>query len=154
MLIYICLFAFAGLVHSDQDGGIPKKPKSKSSLGKMGIRDDRGPLEIDLSGKDAEFLGAIEKNEVRRVIREHIREIRNCFERELRRSPDAKGTLVLEWDIEEEGRVSLCKVKTNPFNDDTVALCIASRVKTWHFPAPPKDQVVRVTYPIVFRSPK
>ncbi len=47
------------------------------------------------------------------MIREHIREIRSCYERELQRSPDLYGKLVLEWDIEDEGRVSRVSVKSN-----------------------------------------
>lgn len=112
----------------------------------------KGSVQINVGGQDADFAGGMDKEAIRRVIREHIREIRNCYERELQRSPDLYGKIVLEWDIEEEGRVSRTAVKSNALGNDAVANCIASRLKTWKFPDPPKDQVGRVSFPFVFSS--
>lgn len=112
----------------------------------------KGSVQINVGGQEGEFPGGMDKEAIRRVIREHIREIRSCYERELQRSPDLYGKLVLEWDIEEGGRVSRCVVKSNALNNDAVANCIASRLKTWKFPDPPKDQIGRVSFPFVFSS--
>jgi hypothetical protein len=112
----------------------------------------KGSVQINVGGQEGEFSGGMDKEAIRRVIREHLREIRNCYERELQRSPDLYGKLVLEWDIEEGGRVSRCVVKSNALGNDSVASCIASRLKTWKFPDPPKDMVGRVSYPFVFSS--
>lgn len=112
----------------------------------------KGSVQINVGGQDADFAGGMDKEAIRRVIREHIREIRNCYEKELQRSPDLYGKIVLEWDIEEEGRVSRTAVKSNALGNDSVANCIASRLKTWKFPDPPKDQVGRVSFPFVFSS--
>ncbi|NJL24562.1 MAG: AgmX/PglI C-terminal domain-containing protein [Calothrix sp. SM1_5_4] len=112
----------------------------------------KGSVQINVGGQEADFAGGMDKEAIRRVIREHIREIRSCYERELQRSPDLYGKIVLEWDIEEGGRVSRCVVKNNALGNDTVANCIVSRLKTWKFPDPPKDQIGRVVYPFVFSS--
>jgi hypothetical protein len=112
----------------------------------------KGSVQINVGGQDADFAGGMDKEAIRRVIREHIREIRNCYERELQRSPDLYGKIVLEWDIEEEGRVSRCVVKSNAIGNDAVANCIVNRLKTWKFPDPPKDQIGRVIFPFVFSS--
>jgi hypothetical protein len=112
----------------------------------------KGNAQIHVDGAEADFAGGMDKEAIRRVIREHIREIRNCYERELQRSPDLYGKVVLEWDIEDGGRVSRCVVKSNALNNDTVANCISNRLKTWKFPDPPKDQIGRVSYPFVFSS--
>lgn len=112
----------------------------------------KGSAQIHVDGQEGEFSTGMDKEAIRRVIREHIREIRSCYERELQRSPDLYGKLVLEWDIEEGGRVSRCVVKSNALGNDTVASCISSRLKTWKFPDPPKDMVGRVSYPFVFSS--
>ncbi|NJM09901.1 MAG: FHA domain-containing protein [Bdellovibrionaceae bacterium] len=66
----------------------------------------KGSVQINVTGQEGEFGGGMDKEAIRRVIREHIREIRSCYEKELQRSPDLYGKIVLEWDIEEEGRVT------------------------------------------------
>lgn len=112
----------------------------------------KGSVQINVGGQEGEFPGGMDKEAIRRVIREHIKEIRSCYERELQRSPDLYGKLVLEWDIEEGGRVSRCVVKSNALGNETVANCISARLKTWKFPDPPKDQIGRVSFPFVFSS--
>lgn len=112
----------------------------------------KGSVQINVAGQEGEFGGGMDKEAIRRVIRDHIREIRNCYERELQRSPDLYGKIVLEWDIEEEGRVSRVVTKNNALGNDAVANCIMGRLKMWKFPDPPKDQVGRVVFPFVFSS--
>jgi hypothetical protein len=112
----------------------------------------KGSAQIHVDGQEGEFSTGMDKEAIRRVIREHLREIRSCYERELQRSPDLYGKLVLEWDIEEGGRVTRCVVKSNALGNDTVAGCISSHLKQWKFPDPPKDMVGRVSYPFVFSS--
>lgn len=112
----------------------------------------KGSVQINVQGQEGDFEGGMDKEAIRRVIREHLREIRNCYERELQRSPDLYGKVVLEWDIEEAGRVSRCVVKNNALGNDKVANCIVNRLKTWKFPDPPKDQIGRVIFPFVFSS--
>ncbi len=112
----------------------------------------KGTAQINVGGQEGEFTGGMDREAIRRVIRDHIREIRNCYERELQRSPDLYGKLVLEWDIEEGGRVTRCVVKSNALGNDAVANCIASRLKQWKFPDPPRGVIGRVSYPFVFSS--
>lgn len=112
----------------------------------------KGAVQINVGGQEADFSGGMDREAIRRVIREHLREIRNCYERELQRTPDLYGKIVLEWDIEEGGRVSRCVTKSNEMGNQRVADCISSRLRQWKFPDPPKDQIGRVSYPFVFSS--
>jgi hypothetical protein len=112
----------------------------------------KGSVQINVGGQDADFTGSMDREAIRRVIREHLREIRNCYERELQRTPDLYGKVVITWDIVEGGRVSQAGVSRNEIGSSAVGECIASRLKTWRFPDPPKDQVGRVSYPFVFSS--
>ncbi len=112
----------------------------------------KGSVQINVGGQEADFSGGMDREAIRRVIREHIREIRSCYERELQRSPDLYGKIVIEWDIEEAGRVTRAGVKRNELGNDAVGNCIVARLRTWRFPDPPKDQVGRVSYPFVFSS--
>jgi len=112
----------------------------------------KGSVQINVAGQEGDFSPGMDKEAIRRVIREHIREIRNCYEKELQRSPDLYGKVVLEWDIEEGGRVGRSVVKSNALGNDSVASCILSRLRQWKFPDPPKDQIGRVDFPFVFSS--
>ncbi len=112
----------------------------------------KGSVQINVGGQEADFTGSMDREAIRRVIREHLREIRNCYERELQRTPDLYGKVVITWDIVEGGRVSQAGVSRNEIGSAAVGECIASRLKTWKFPDPPKDQVGRVSYPFVFSS--
>lgn len=112
----------------------------------------KGSVQINVGGQEADFTGSMDREAIRRVIREHLREIRNCYERELQRTPDLYGKVVITWDIVEGGRVSQAGVSRNEIGSAAVGECIAARLKTWKFPDPPKDQVGRVSYPFVFSS--
>ena len=112
----------------------------------------KGSVQINVGGQEAGFEGGMDKEAIRRVIREHIREIRSCYERQLQSNPDLYGKLVIQWDIEEAGRVTRTEVKSNALGNDAVAQCIMSRLKTWKFPDPPQGVVGRVVYPFVFSS--
>jgi outer membrane biosynthesis protein TonB len=112
----------------------------------------KGSVQINVGGQEADFSGSMDREAIRRVIREHLREIRNCYERELQRTPDLYGKVVITWDIVEGGRVSSAGVSRNEIGSANVGECIAARLKTWKFPDPPKDQVGRVSYPFVFSS--
>ncbi len=120
-------------------------------LGTGGIG-TKGSVDIDVGGQEAEFVGSIDKEAIRRIIQQNKNAIRSCYERSLQRKPDLYGKLVLEWDIEEKGRVSRASVKSNSLGDDQVATCIMGRIKSLRFPEPPPDQIGRVTFPFVFSS--
>jgi hypothetical protein len=112
----------------------------------------KGSVQINVGGQEADFSGGMDREAIRRVIREHLREIRNCYERELQHTPDLYGKVVIEWDIESEGRVARAGIKRDEIGNQSVGDCIVSRLRTWKFPDPPKDQVGRVSYPFVFSS--
>ncbi len=120
-------------------------------LGTGGIG-TKGSVDIDVGGQEAEFTGSIDKEAIRRIIQQNKNAIRSCYERSLQRKPDLYGKLVLEWDIEERGRVTRASVKSNTLGDDKVATCIMGRIKDLKFPEPPPDQIGRVTFPFVFSS--
>ncbi|MGE0762525.1 MAG: AgmX/PglI C-terminal domain-containing protein [Bdellovibrionales bacterium] len=133
--------------------GVGTKGKGTGSygLGTGGIG-TKGSVDIDVGGQEAEITGSIDKEAIRRIIQQNKNAIRSCYERSLQRKPDLYGKLVLEWDIEDRGRVTRTSVKSNSLGDDQVANCIMGRIKDLKFPEPPPDQIGRVTFPFVFSS--
>ncbi|MCC7406178.1 MAG: AgmX/PglI C-terminal domain-containing protein [Bdellovibrionales bacterium] len=112
----------------------------------------KGRIEVQVGGQEAEFVGAIDREAIRRVILANKKVIRTCYEMALARNPDLYGKLVIQWDIEERGRVTNAQIVSNTLGNNTVATCLVQRLQTWRFPDPPPDQIGRVTYPFVFTS--
>jgi Ca-activated chloride channel family protein len=112
----------------------------------------KGRAEIQIAGSDGAFSGGMDREGIRRVIREHLPEIRNCYERELQSQPDLYGKIVLEWDIEAGGRVGKAAVKTDSLSNPKVGQCLTAHLRNWNFPEPPANTVGRVSYPFVFSA--
>ncbi|MCB9026187.1 MAG: AgmX/PglI C-terminal domain-containing protein [Bdellovibrionaceae bacterium] len=112
----------------------------------------KGSVQINIGGQEEAFVGTIDREAIRRVILDNISQIRNCYERILNRNPDLFGKLVIEWDIEEKGRVKSAKAISNTTGSSELASCVVGRLKNWRFPEPPEDQIARVTYPFVFAA--
>lgn len=131
--------------------GTQGKGTGTYGLGTGGIG-NKGSVDIDVGGQEAEFSGTIDREAIRRIIQANKNSIRSCYERSLQRKPDLYGKLILEWDIGERGRVERTSVKSNTLGDDQVASCIMARIRELKFPEPPADQIGRVTFPFVFSS--
>jgi TonB family protein len=94
----------------------------------------------------------MDREAIRRVIVEHLAEIRACYEHELQRSPGLYGKLTVTWDIEESGRVARASVKSNSLESPAVGECLVAHLKSWRFPDPPANQIGRISYPFIFSS--
>jgi pSer/pThr/pTyr-binding forkhead associated (FHA) protein/outer membrane biosynthesis protein TonB len=112
----------------------------------------RAGVKIEVGGAEATFSGSIDREAIRRVIQANNRMIRTCYERQLNRSPDLFGKLVLSWVIGPHGVVLSAKVRSDGLGNSEVSDCILSRLKTWRFPEPPNNQEVEVDYPFMFSN--
>lgn len=117
----------------------------QGGIGKLGVR-------VQIGQEGAEVGGTIDKEAIRRVIRANLTAIQKCYERELNRTPDLVGKLVIEWDIGEQGVVLRTGVRSNELGSREVANCLMARLRTWRFPEPPANEVVTVAYPFVFSN--
>ena len=93
--------------------------------------------------------GSLPKEEIRRVIRANIAEVRECYESALERWEDVAGKVDLRFVIAGEGRVCAARVSESTVSDVAMGNCIVRAAQRWRFP--PVDGVVIVTYPFVFR---
>lgn len=131
--------------------GVGTKGKGSGQYGYGGVGfGGKGNVAIDAGGTDAEFVGTIDKEAVRRVIRSILSQIKSCYERQLRSNSGLEGKVVIQFEIEEQGRVRVAKTKTTSLSDATVESCVASRIKEQRFPEPPPGTIAVVDYPFVF----
>ncbi len=104
---------------------------------------------ITLGDSEAEFVGSIDKEAVRRTVRENLRQVQACYEKELSKIPGLTGKVTVGWDIIAGGRVQNAKVISSTLNNKNVENCIVRRLRAWRFINPPKNTVATIRYPFV-----
>jgi hypothetical protein len=97
-------------------------------------------------------MGALPKEAIQRVINQNKAQIRYCYEVELQRNQNLEGRINMSWIIAATGSVAKVQIKESTMKAPGVERCIASKIKTWKFPAPSGGGIVEVNYPFVFRA--
>ncbi len=95
--------------------------------------------------------GHLSRDAIAKVVRQHLREIQYCYEKNLLLNSKLAGKLIMEWTIAITGSVSVVKTKSNTMATPAVAMCISAKIKRWKFPRP-KGGIVVVSYPFIFNS--
>ncbi len=102
--------------------------------------------------RQATAQGELSREEIAKVINQHLGEIQFCYEKELLRQPGLQGKVVFEWTIKPDGRVLVVKTKVGQLPSAAATNCMSDKIKTWQFPKPRGNGVVVVTYPFVFKQ--
>lgn len=110
----------------------------------------KGNVNIEPGGNEEAFVGTIDKEAVRRVIKSIISQIKSCYERELRTNSSLEGKIVIQFEIVDQGRVTVAKTKSTTMNNAQVESCVALKIKDAKFPEPPPGTVAVVDFPFVF----
>jgi hypothetical protein len=93
-------------------------------------------------------VGEMDKDVIRRIVRAHIHEIRDCYNKGLAQDPTLAGKIAIEFTIGPSGKVEEAKaVDVTGFADPEVPKCIAEAIETWTFPEPRGGGRVTVSYP-------
>lgn len=93
--------------------------------------------------------GALSKEIIRRVIREHHDEVDACYANRFIRSSEG-GKLRVEFAIDGKGNVTRAGVIENELNDGRVEGCLTEEIRGWRFPEPKGGGTVIVKYPFTF----
>jgi hypothetical protein len=102
--------------------------------------------------KCGENASCLDKEIVRRVIRQHRNEVRYCYEVGLAGKPSLEGRVVTRFTIATTGRVLASTVTESSLGDHGVEGCIADAVKRWEFPS--TQQTASVSYPFMLTPPR
>jgi hypothetical protein len=101
--------------------------------------------------KDGTVIGSLSKEAIRRVIRQHLNEVKHCYEKQLESKPDLAGRVEIKFIILASGAVKTAVVAKTTLGSKAAEQCIAGAFERWTFPAPPDGGIVVVTYPITFQ---
>ena len=91
------------------------------------------------------------RDEVGKVIRDHMAEVRYCYESALIRSPGLEGKLVTSFIVRSGGYANAVKVKESS-GDVGLDRCLTDRIPKWKFPKPRGGVDVAISYPFIFKS--
>lgn len=94
--------------------------------------------------------GKLDKELVRRVIRQHVNEVRFCYEKELTRDGGLQGRVLVQFTILPTGAVNGSVVQSSTMGNPAVEQCIAGAVRRWQFPRP-ENGIVVASYPFVLK---
>lgn len=133
--------------------GVDTKGRSTGQLGygETSLGGKRS-TEVVFGGQEEEFVGSIDRDAVRRVVKAGLPEFRSCYERALNRSTRLSGKVVLQWTIVAQGRATGVFVKSSTLGNRGMEECMKQRLVGWKFPVPPRGTYAEVTYPFVFNS--
>ena len=96
----------------------------------------------------------IDKEKIRSTVKDHIGEIKKCYEKALDSKPKLMGKFVFQWTIEPSGNVSEAHIKSSSFKstETEIEKCAIAKFKSWKFPSPPNGEVAIVSYPFSFQG--
>jgi hypothetical protein len=137
--------------------GIGTKGRS-TGQGQYGSADgfgDKTSVAVEPGDSEADFIGSIDKEAVRRVIRHYQYEIRGCYQKELNRlekGQHLEGKIVMTWEIIEKGRAKNVRVRSSTLNNKNIENCLRERIASYEYPNPPAGMTAEVTaFPFYFR---
>lgn len=98
-----------------------------------------------------ELKGNYDPSLIRRVVRQHMNEVKFCYEKELTRDASLAGRVVVKFSIGGMGNVMTSVIESSTIKASGTDRCIAEAVRRWEFPKP-QGGLVLVSYPFVLKS--
>ena len=99
---------------------------------------------------NATATGDLDKNIIRRYIRQRLPQFQHCYEKELVVKTTLAGTVTTQFTISGNGQV--ISARASGIGDTNVENCVAEVVRSIQFPKPTGGGLVNVTYPFIFQS--
>ena len=109
-----------------------------------------GQVNVNVGRRYSLVSGGLTAEEVMRVIKVNLNQIRNCYEKVLQRSPNKSGKMKVKFVVAANGRVTSAKVTSDSVRDARMGSCVTGAIKRWKFPNPRGGQKVDINYPFVF----
>ncbi len=100
----------------------------------------------------SKFSGSLNKQQIQRVVRKNISQIKYCYENELLRKPNLKGNITVLWVINPQGKVKSVKITGATLKNKNIFNCMIKKIKRWKFPEPKGGGYSKIIYPFNFRA--
>ncbi len=110
----------------------------------------KGQVAIDVRAGDPLVSAGLTQEEILRVVRLNLNQIKNCYERWLQRVPAASGKVMVQFVVGVDGSIETIKVASGTISDSVMTDCLLSRIQKWKFSQPRGGKSVTVNYPFNF----
>jgi len=98
-------------------------------------------------------MGSLSKEEIRRVIRSNLPQVRSCYERAAESGEMLSfGKINIEFTISPTGYVAAARAATSTADNPELERCLAMAMKRMRFPQPKGGGIIVVRYPFNFRA--
>jgi Ca-activated chloride channel family protein len=94
--------------------------------------------------------GSLDKEIVRRIVRNHTNELLACYHKELVAQPKLTGRVLIQLTIASSGKVIVSVVQSSTLGSPHAEACMVAAVRRWQFPPPAGGGIVLVSYPFAF----
>lgn len=105
-------------------------------------------------GEAMQAVGGLDKDAIRKALRENRRAIANCYETALLTKKQLDGRMTFRWVISVEGSVSSIKLQSSELAMPNFESCVESVIKQIRFPQAPNKMTTTVIYPFAFQGKK
>jgi len=92
----------------------------------------------------------IEKQDLDRVVKQRMGDIRGCFQRASQQDPNLAGEVVVRFQVTASGAIGSATIKRSSLQNSVVEACIREQFLKMVFPRPPGNKVIQATYPLLF----
>ena len=92
-------------------------------------------------------IGALGEDEVRRIERRHLGELRHCYEEALRTDTQLSGSITMQYFISPYGNVRSAIVAHSDLSHEGIEECFTHAVQRWMFHQPSNGGMVSVSQP-------
>jgi TonB family protein len=140
-------YKISGIGTSGKGGGSGDY-KDGSALGTGNV----GNGEVALEDAESVVEGGLDRDVIAAIIKEHLGQIRYCYERQLAADADLYGKIKVKFNIGADGSVETQSIGQSTLKSAMVEECILRRIATWKFPKPKGGTKVMVSYPFLFKS--
>jgi outer membrane biosynthesis protein TonB len=105
-------------------------------------------------GEAMSAVGGLDKDAIRKALRENRRAIANCYETALLTKKQLDGRMTFRWVISVEGSVSSIKLQSSDINLPIFESCVEGVIRSIKFPQAPNKTTTTVIYPFAFQGKK
>jgi len=130
-------------------GGVPAPPASSGFGRESGEAPAFEPDSGFATGGVSPARDALDKEIIRRIVRQHVDDVKNCYEPELEEEPDLFGRILVRFTIAASGRVIESVLEDSTMDNPRVESCTVQVVQGWEFPKLPRGARIVVPYPFV-----
>jgi hypothetical protein len=94
----------------------------------------------------------LSKEDIIQIIDKNMEDAEFCIAEAERKDPKAKGKIVINFEVEPDGKISDASVlnEKSSYKNNTASECLIGKIKSWRFPVLHNDDSLEIKFPFAF----